>query len=119
VTDDQRRTAYLQYLRGQVLTVEVDHDGKTYTVRYRPEKVVTASAKYGEDPPAHVAARLFREVIEDIRVDGRYAGRVDRLTTRSPALMEALVMAVGRHFIEWNGPVVARYFPEEGDHASA
>lgn len=116
MSDDHQRAAYLKFLHGQDVTLDIEHEGKTYTVTYRPEKVVTAPSKYGDDPPAHQAVRLFREVIADIRVDGQYAGRVDRLATTSPALMEVLVTAVGQHFIGWNAPVVARFFAEGPHH---
>jgi hypothetical protein len=102
---------YLAHLQRQTVTIDVEHDGRTYTVRYRPAKMVTATARYQAAGDTGVGAqlKLLREIIAEVRVDGISVGPIRRLTTTSPGLLGDLAMAVGEHFEEWNRVEAARF----------
>jgi hypothetical protein len=102
---------YLAHLKQQTVTIDVPRDGKVYTVRYRPARMVTATAKYQAERDTSIQAqlKLLREIIAEVRIDGISAGPMRRLATTSPGLLGDLAMAVGEHFEEWNRAEMARF----------
>ena len=106
--------AYLAHLKRQTITIDVPCGGEVYTVRYRPAKMVTATAKYQKagDTSIRAQLKLLREIIAEVRVDGVSAGPMRRLATTSPGLLGDLAMAVGEHFEEWNRAEAARFHGE-------
>src|SRR4051812_38853144 len=106
--------AYLAYLKRQKVTIDVERDGKVYTVRYRPARMVTATAKYQEagDTSVQAQLKLLREIVAEVRIDGISAGPMRRLATTSPGLLGDLALAVGEHFQEWNRAETARFHEE-------
>jgi len=115
MTDPPKESlAYLAHLKRQMVTIDVERDGKVYTVRYRPSRMVTATAKYQEAGNTSVRAqfKLLREIIAEVRVDGISAGPMRRLATTSPELLGDLALAVGEHFEEWNRAEAARFHGE-------
>ena len=112
MTDPPKESlAYLAHLKRQTVTIDIEREGKVYTVRYRPARMVTATAKYQEAGDTSVPAqlKLLREIIAEVRVDGVSAGPMRRLTTTSPELLGDLATAVGEHFEEWNRAEMARF----------
>jgi enoyl-[acyl-carrier-protein] reductase (NADH) len=107
---------YLAHLKRQTVTIDVGRDGKVYTVRYRPARMVTATAKYQEagDTSVRAQLKLLREIIAEVRVDGISAGPMRRLATTSPGLLGDLALAVGEHFEDWNRAEAARFRGEGG-----
>jgi hypothetical protein len=107
----QESLAYLAHLKRQTVTIDVPLDGKVYTVRYRPSRLVTATAKYQEAGDTSVGAqlKLLREIIAEVWIDGISAGPMRRLATTSAGLLGDLAFAVGEHFEEWNRAELARF----------
>ena len=110
----QESLAYLAHLKRQTVTIDVPLEGKVYTVRYRPSRMVTATAKYQEvgDTGIQAQLKLLRGIIAEVRIDGISAGPMRRLATTSPGLLGDLAFAVGEHFREWNRAEAARFHEE-------
>ncbi len=102
---------YLKHIKAQTLTIDVPLDGKTYTVRYRPARMVTATQRYQAAGDESVEAQLemIRAIIAEVRIDGVSAGPMRRLTTTSPGLLGELAVAVGEHFEAWNRGELERF----------
>jgi enoyl-[acyl-carrier-protein] reductase (NADH) len=112
MTDPPKESlAYLAHLTRQMVTIDVEHEGKIYTVRYRPARMVTATAKYQEagDTSVRAQLKLLREIIAEVRINGISAGPMRRLATTSPGLLGDLAMAVGEHFEQWNRAEAGRF----------
>lgn len=103
--------AYLAHLKRQTVTIDVPLEGKLYTVKYRPSRMVTATAKYQAAGDTGISAqlKLLREIVAEVRIDGIPAGPLRRLATTSPGLLGDLAWAVGEHFEAWNRAELARF----------
>jgi hypothetical protein len=102
---------YLAHLKRQTVTFDVEREGKVYTIRYRPARMVTATARYQEagDTGATAQLKLLRDIIAEVRIDGVSAGPIRRLATTSPGLLGDLAFAVGEHFEAWNRAEMERF----------